>query len=382
MQDTGAPAADVAGEERCRSFFRDFRVSPITTESGPVLFHGAVEAITGYTEDDFLKGAVCWDAVVHPTTAPVFWSAPANSGRSRPSTERVYRIVRKDGTTRWVRDFAKNVCNEDGTPALVQGTIHDAIGRREADDGLLSSNRQLSVLNKIMGVAASSLSLDELLEASLSVTIDLLDLDVGLTYLLNPERTLALTRYHHAAPKRYLARSRTIKVHHWPWNFVFVAGQPRYIERGGNPGAAEEEVLASLEVSTLACIPILAESVVVGALFLGRRDRRGSAMKNAALRGDRERDRLRRPPEHAPQTAGGGPPRDEPLPGRHDPRPQERRQRRKPLRDLSSSTNRGSRRRIRKETPGKYPEEHRHPPERLDDPPDSPGAARPQAGQP
>jgi len=266
---------DVAGEERYRSFFRDFQgIAYRTTESGPVLFHGAVEAITGYTEDDFLEGAVCWDAVVHPDDRPGFQEC-AGELRAVPglSTERVYRIVRKDGTTRWVRDFAKNVCNEDGTPALVQGTIHDAIGRREADDGLLSSNRQLSVLNKIMGVAASSLSLDELLEASLSVTIDLLDLDVGLTYLLNPERTLALTRYHHAAPKRYLARSRTIKVHHWPWNFVFVAGQPRYIERGGNPGAAEEEVLASLEVSALACIPILAESVVVGALFLGRRDR-------------------------------------------------------------------------------------------------------------
>jgi len=151
--------------------------------------------------------------------------------------------------------------------------MRDVTERRPTDEGLLSSNRQLLVLNQIMGVSASSLSLDELLEASLSKALELLDFDMGLTYLLNPERTLALTRYHRAVPKTYLARNRAIKVHHWPWNFVFVAGQPRYLERGGEGGTIEEEILSSLGVSTLACIPILAESVVVGALFLGSRMR-------------------------------------------------------------------------------------------------------------
>ena len=149
--------------------------------------------------------------------------------------------------------------------------IRDVTGRGQANEGLLSSNRQLQVLNRIMGVSASSLSLDELLEASLSTTLDLLDLDRGLVYMLNPERTTAVTRYHHAVPETHLARNRAITVHHWPWNFVFVAGQPRYFELRDGAGTVEEEILASLEVSALACIPILAESVVVGALFLGRR---------------------------------------------------------------------------------------------------------------
>lgn len=271
----GRAAEKRSSEERYRSFFRDFQgiAYRTTVESDPVLFHGAVEAITGYTGDEFLAGAVRWDAIVHPDDRPGLQES-AGQLRAVPglSTERVYRIVRKDGTTRWVRDFARNICSEDGTPVLIQGTIHDATERRATNEGLLSSNRQLSVLNRIMGVSASSLSLDELLEESLSMTIDLLGFDVGLAYLLNPERTLALTRYHHAVPKSYLTRNRTIKVHHWPWNFVFVAGQPRYIERQGDPGTVEEEILASLDVSALACIPVLAESVVVGALFLGRRD--------------------------------------------------------------------------------------------------------------
>lgn len=147
--------------------------------------------------------------------------------------------------------------------------MRDASDRQPANEGLLSANRQLQVLNQIMGVSASSLSLDELLEASLVKILDLLGFDLGLTYLLNPERTMALARYHRGIPKDYLARSRAIKVHHWPWNFVFVAGQSRYLELRGDGGAIEEEILASLGVSALACIPIRAESVVVGALILG-----------------------------------------------------------------------------------------------------------------
>ncbi len=153
--------------------------------------------------------------------------------------------------------------------------MRNVTDRRQKNEGLLSANWQLQVLNQIMGVSASSLSLDELLETSLTKTLDLLDFDVGLTYLLNPERTTALIRSHHMVPGKYLSRNRAIKIHHWPWNFIFIAGQPRYIELRNRPSTVEGGILTSLEVSALACIPILAESVVVGALFIGSRERQG-----------------------------------------------------------------------------------------------------------
>jgi PAS domain S-box-containing protein len=279
-------AADMLGralrrmdeEERYRSFVRDFQgiAYQKTADSNPIFLQGAVEGITGYAADEFLAGTVSWDAIVHPDDLPLLQES---SGRLQTaagfSTDRVYRIRRRDGTLRWVHEFVQNVCGDDGTPVLIQGTIHDVTDQKTAGERLVSSNRQLLVLNQIMGVSASSLSLDELLEASLAKALDLLDFDVGLTYLLNPERTAARTRYHHAVPGKFLARNRVIKVHHWPWNFVFVAGQPRYLEESSDPGPAGEEILASLGVASLACIPILAESVVVGALFLGSRSKDG-----------------------------------------------------------------------------------------------------------
>jgi two-component system sensor histidine kinase KdpD len=81
---------------------------------------------------------------------------------------------------------------------------------------------------------------------------------------------VALMQHQRAVPKPFLSRYRTIKVHHWPWNFIFIAGQPRYLEQADELGTIEDEILKTLGVSALACIPLLAESVVVGAFFVGK----------------------------------------------------------------------------------------------------------------
>jgi len=225
-----------------RLFARNFQgiAYQATVDLEPVFVGGAVETITGYTADEFLTGTVRWDAVVHPDDLPRLQEEIDSLQAIRGSSvDRIYRILRRDDTVRWIRDLVWNVCGDDGTPVLIQGVIQDVTDRKQKNEGLLSANRQLQVLNQIMGVSASSLSLDELLETSLIKTLDLLDFDVGLTYLVNPERTTALIRSHHMVPGKYLSRNRVIKIHHWPWNFIFIAGQPRYIELRNRPGTVE-----------------------------------------------------------------------------------------------------------------------------------------------
>jgi two-component system, OmpR family, sensor histidine kinase KdpD len=255
------------GEERHKTSLK--KVRGIEFMGGPdfepVILCGAVEEITGYTEEEFLAGLVSWSDLVHPEDRPGFQAS------IEATAEREYRIVRKDGGICWVRDLIRTIRGADGEPVSLQGTLQDITDRKVANEGLLSFNRHLSVLNQIAGVSASSLSLDELLGASLSRTLDLTGFEVGLTYMLNPERTRALLRYHRAVPKPFLSKNSTVKVHHWPWNFVFVAGQPRYLEQGDDLGSLEATVLESLGITALACIPLLAESVVVGAVFVGSR---------------------------------------------------------------------------------------------------------------
>jgi len=130
------------GDTPYRSFLRDFlgiayRCTPDLT---PIFIHGAVEAITGYTEQEFMSGLVRWDRIVYPPDLRNRLSqvsfVPGFTG------EQEYRIVRKDGGLRWVHELVGNVCDATGKPAFVQGAIYDITERRRAEEALNESENR------------------------------------------------------------------------------------------------------------------------------------------------------------------------------------------------------------------------------------------------
>lgn len=149
--------------------------------------------------------------------------------------------------------------------------VMDITERKRAQEDILIRNQQLTVLNQIISVSAASLSLAELLEESLEKTLELMGLHVGIVYMLDAERKRALLQHQKGMPASCVPKNRIIKVHHWPFNFIFIAGQPRYIERQSDLNSIEASILEELEVSALACVPLIAESVVVGAVYAGSR---------------------------------------------------------------------------------------------------------------
>jgi PAS domain S-box-containing protein len=161
--------------------------------------------------------------------------------------------------------------------------IMDITERKRAEEELRIRNEHLTMLNQVIGVTAASLSLAGLLEESLEKTLELMRLDVGIVYMLDSERKRALLQHQNGLPGKALARHRLIKVHHWPFNFIFIAGQPRYIEQQADPSSIEMSILRELEVSALACIPLVAESVVVGAVYAGSRTKTSFSRDERAL---------------------------------------------------------------------------------------------------
>jgi len=126
-------------EERYRSFLQNFQGIAYRGDLDftPLFCHGAVEAITGYTEGDFLAGQPRWDQIIHPEDMPEVHKS-AEPLRNRPgfSTEREYRVIRKDGQVRWVRELIQNICGPDGKPSLVQGVVYDITERKLMEERL------------------------------------------------------------------------------------------------------------------------------------------------------------------------------------------------------------------------------------------------------
>jgi PAS domain S-box-containing protein len=120
-----------------------------TSDFTPIFFHGAVEKVTGYTEDEFVAGKLRWDRVIHPedyrrlADEGAFDEVYRHPGRS---VEREYRIVRKDGEVRWLRESIQTVPDAEGEIDSVQGTIVDITESRRAAQALRHSEGRYRTL--------------------------------------------------------------------------------------------------------------------------------------------------------------------------------------------------------------------------------------------
>jgi PAS domain S-box-containing protein len=138
-------------EERYRSFVQNFPGIAFRgrLDFTPVFFHGAVEDITGYREEEFTAGKPRWDQVLHPDDFGGYVEEVSEGLRSVPgfSARREYRIVRKDGEIRWLYEIIRNVSDSFGKPAYVEGTLIDITERKDMEKSLEGATEELARKN-------------------------------------------------------------------------------------------------------------------------------------------------------------------------------------------------------------------------------------------
>lgn len=177
-------------EERYRTFVEHFQGIAFQgrMDMTPVFFHGAVEEITGYTEEDFKAGRPRWDQVIHPDDLPVIYN-DVEKMRTVPgySGEYEYRIVRKDGRIRQVHELVHNVCDETGRPAFVRGMLHDITERKRAEEQVRRKAEILQAINDVFREALTCKTEEQLGKTCLAVAEKLTGSKFGFLGELNAE---------------------------------------------------------------------------------------------------------------------------------------------------------------------------------------------------
>ncbi|MDN7024803.1 PAS domain S-box protein [Methanoculleus sp. FWC-SCC1] len=142
---TAAEAALRESEERYRSFVQNFQGVAFrsTLDFRPVFLHGKVQAITGYTEDEILRGVKRWELLIHPDDRErLRESTGLLTATPGHVSNREYRIIRKDGGVRWVQELARNVSDGSGGAVRIEGTIYDITDRKQAEEALRESEKK------------------------------------------------------------------------------------------------------------------------------------------------------------------------------------------------------------------------------------------------
>jgi PAS domain S-box-containing protein len=112
-----------------------------TYEEHPkTLFANAyAEQLSGYRPDEWIDDPDLWLRSLHPDDRLRFeeeWFAQPDDEETLTCE---YRIFRKDGLLLWVKDVARLIRSDDGTPLFWQGVIVDVTERRESEEHLRDS---------------------------------------------------------------------------------------------------------------------------------------------------------------------------------------------------------------------------------------------------
>jgi PAS domain S-box-containing protein len=126
-------------EELYRSFLQNFKgISfKLNGDFTPLLVEGAVEEITGYTDEDFLSGRIKLYDLIIPEDRPVIdasWKKMSNSRNS--ILEHDYRLRQKDGNVKWVHELIHEICNNSGETVFIQGYAYDITQRKKAEEAV------------------------------------------------------------------------------------------------------------------------------------------------------------------------------------------------------------------------------------------------------
>ena len=127
-------------EEKYRSFIHNFKGVAFQLDENliPEFVHGAVEELTGYSEEDFMSTRVMWMNTVHPDDLPAILKQVIrikNSSRAH-DIEFEYRIIRKDGEVKWIKELYQKIPGRNGKPDRYQGAVYDITEKREAEEAL------------------------------------------------------------------------------------------------------------------------------------------------------------------------------------------------------------------------------------------------------
>jgi diguanylate cyclase (GGDEF)-like protein/PAS domain S-box-containing protein len=93
-----------------------------------------VEAITGYTAEEWIADPDLWPKVLHPEDREEALRHQAQHNETGEPFRMEYRLIHRDGRELWIRDEAVMICNSDGSFRHSQGIMQDITDAKLASD--------------------------------------------------------------------------------------------------------------------------------------------------------------------------------------------------------------------------------------------------------
>ena len=122
-------------------------------QSSTLFASGRVEELTGYTARQYMDEPALWERTVHAGDRQRVWREIRKCRTAGRPLDVEYRIVTKDGSIKWLRDWATPMFDRGGRLARIDGFMEDITERRQVRRQLLQSQKMEAIGHLAAGIA-------------------------------------------------------------------------------------------------------------------------------------------------------------------------------------------------------------------------------------
>jgi PAS domain S-box-containing protein len=115
-------------------------------------FDNKIQAVIGYSMEDFASGKLKWTELIHPEDAAAAKRSLLQALRGEREYVREYRVKRLDGQYAWVQERSQIVCHEDGRIDYISGVLFDVRERKRSEEEKEKLEAQFSQAQKMEAI--------------------------------------------------------------------------------------------------------------------------------------------------------------------------------------------------------------------------------------
>ena len=107
--------------------------------------------ITGYTADEFYNDPTLIERIIHPDDLPLWNNHTHEESSENEMSYLEIRIIRKDGSVRWIRHICQEIVDESGKSLGIRGSNNDITLRKQAELAFHEQRDQLETTLRSIG---------------------------------------------------------------------------------------------------------------------------------------------------------------------------------------------------------------------------------------
>ena len=164
--------------------------SALPDESSTNLFiSGRIEELTGYSGEDFAELPKLFRDVLHPDDRDRVWEEIEEHRTNKSPLDVEYRIITKDHVTKWVKDRATPMLDENGEIVRTDGFMEDITERKQLEDQLRHAHKMEAIGTLAGGIAHDYNNLLSVILGNIAMAKEDLKPEDGIYPFLNEAET-------------------------------------------------------------------------------------------------------------------------------------------------------------------------------------------------